>query len=54
MADGQVWRETEKTPQHQRLQAARTYDARTTRGTLGGYRMHVDGERRMLKVRRIR
>ena len=54
MADGQVWRETEKTPERQRLEPARKYTARIEPGKVGGYRMYVDGERRMLKVERVK
>lgn len=54
MADGQVWRETEKTPERLRLEPDTRYRAHIERGTLGGYRMHVDGVRRMLKVERVK
>jgi hypothetical protein len=53
MADGQVWEETEKTPTHQRLAGDREYEAYIVPGTLGGYRMYVDGLRRMIKLRRV-
>jgi hypothetical protein len=53
LADGQVWRETEPTPRHQRLQPGRQYRARIERGAIGGYRMYVEGVRRMLKVERL-
>jgi len=53
MENGQVWRETERTPERQRLAADRQYTARIERGTLGGYRMYVDGVRRMVKVERV-
>ena len=53
MADGQVWEETEKSPRHQRLAGDREYDAYIVPGKLGGYRMYVDGLRRMIKLRRI-
>jgi hypothetical protein len=54
LADGQVWHETEKTPEQQRLDPATRYRARIERGTLGGYRMYVEGVRRMLKVKRVK
>ena len=53
MADGQVWRETEKTPERQRLKADREYTAHIERGSFGGYRMYVDGVRRMIKLQRL-
>lgn len=53
MADGQVWRETEKTPEHQRLARDKPYAARIERGSFGGYRLYVDGIRRMMKVERL-
>jgi hypothetical protein len=54
LADGQVWHETEKTPEPQRLEPGTRYRARIERGTMGGYRMYVEGVRRMLKVRRVK
>lgn len=54
LADGQVWHETEKTSEPQRLEPGTRYRARIERGTLGGYRMYVDGVRRMLKVKRVK
>lgn len=54
MADGQVWRETETTPANQRLSPNKPYAGRIERGTLRGYRMHIDGIRRMIKVERIK
>jgi hypothetical protein len=53
MEDGQVWRETEQTPERQRLDPAKQYTARIQPGKVGGYRMYVDGVRRMLKVERV-
>lgn len=53
LANGQIWRETELTPRHQRLQPGRQYEARIERGTIGGYRLHVEGVRRMMKVERL-
>jgi len=54
LADGQVWRETDKTPERLRLEPGTRYRARIERGTMGGYRMYVDGVRRMLKVKRVK
>jgi hypothetical protein len=54
LADGQIWRETDKTPAQLRLDPGTHYRARIERGTLGGYRMYVDGVRRMLKVKRVK
>ena len=54
LADGQVWRETEKTPEQLRLAPDKHYRARIARGTLGGYRMYVEGVRRMIKVKRVK
>jgi hypothetical protein len=54
MADGQVWRETETTPANQRLATNKPYSGRIERGKMRGYRMHVDGIRRMIKVERIK
>lgn len=51
--NGQVWQETEKSPKHQRLESGQQYAARIERGKVGGYRMYVDGVRRMLKVKRV-
>jgi hypothetical protein len=51
--DGQVWREIESSPTHQRLAPDRAYPARIERGTLGGFHMYVDGVRRMKKVERL-
>lgn len=52
MTDGQVWKASESTPRGQRLELDKRYSARIERGKLGGYRMYVDGVRRMIKVRR--
>lgn len=54
MSDGQQWRETEKAPKGQRLNIDGQYTARIQRGMLGGYRMYVDGMRRMIKVERVK
>lgn len=53
MADGQVWRETMAAPKRWRLDPDREYDARIERAALGGYRLHVDGIRGMMTVRRV-
>jgi len=53
MADGQVWQETERAPDHLRLQAGTEYDALIKRGAVGGYRMYIPGVRWMYKVRRL-
>jgi hypothetical protein len=53
MADGQAWQETERAPEHLRLQAGTEYDAIIKRGAVGGYRMHIPGVRWMYKVRRL-
>lgn len=53
MESGQVWRETEVTPAHLRLDPGREYSGRIERGAMGGYRLYVDGEKRMLKVERL-
>ncbi len=52
--NGQIWRETEDIPEHMRLDPGRQYQATLGRGTLGGYRMQVEGLRRMLKVKRLK
>jgi hypothetical protein len=54
MADGQVWRETESTPASLRLRSGNAYSARIERGKVRGYRMYVDGLRRMIKVERLK
>ncbi len=53
MVDGQVWKASESTSREQRLEPGKRYTARIERGTIGGYRMYVDGMRRMIKVRRV-
>jgi hypothetical protein len=50
MADGQVWKGTESTPQHQRLEPGKRYAARIERGSLGGYKLYVEGVPRMVRV----
>ena len=54
MADGQVWLETETTPAVQRLKPGSQYSARIETGRIGGYRMYVDGVRRMIKLERVK
>lgn len=54
MSDGQVWRETETTPASLRLAPNKPYAGRIERGKFRGYRMYVDGMRRMIKVERIK
>ena len=54
LADGQVWQETERTPEQLRLAPDTHYRARIERGSVGGYRMYVDGVRRMIKVKRVK
>lgn len=54
MSDGQVWRETETSPASQRLAPDKPYAGRIERGQFRGYRLHVDGIRRMIKVERIK
>lgn len=53
MANGQVWKASERASPEQRLEPGKGYTARIERGKLGGYRMYVDGMRRMIKVRRM-
>lgn len=53
MADGQVWRETSVSAERRRLDHDKEYDARIERSVLGGYRLYVDGVRRMTTVRRV-
>ncbi|HEU5137650.1 MAG TPA: hypothetical protein VFU13_21075 [Steroidobacteraceae bacterium] len=54
MSDGQVWRETETTPANLRLAPDKPYSGRIERGQFRGYRMYVDGIRRMIKVERLK
>jgi hypothetical protein len=51
---GEVWHETEVSPVSKRLDPQQDYSARIEPGRLSGYRMYVDGIRRMIKVRRVR
>lgn len=52
-ADGQVWRETEITPEHMRPSTQGQYTGRIEKAALGGYRLYIEGVRRMLKVERL-
>ncbi|HKX56377.1 MAG TPA: hypothetical protein VJN01_09750, partial [Xanthomonadales bacterium] len=52
--NGQIWRETEVFPRHLRLDPGGEYQAVLQRGSVGGYRMQVEGIRRMLKVERLK
>lgn len=52
MTDGQVWKATESMSPEKRLESGKSYSARIERGKFGGYRMYVDGTRRMIKVMR--
>jgi hypothetical protein len=54
LTDGQVWRETEAGPRNRRLATDKTYSATIERGKVRGYRMYVDGVRRMIKVERLK
>lgn len=51
--NGQVWRETMKSPAHRRLAPDTEYTARIERGRAGGYRMRVDGIKWMKRVERL-
>lgn len=51
--NGQVWRETVAAPHHLQLKPGQPYLATIERGSVGGYRMQVDGIRRQLKVERL-
>jgi hypothetical protein len=53
MEDGQVWRETAPAPARRRLKPDTPYSARIVPGSLGGYRMHVEGVRWMKTVQRL-
>jgi hypothetical protein len=53
MADGQVWQETVASPARVHLKPGKEYEATIERGTLGGYRMYVEGVRWMHKVERL-
>lgn len=53
MADGQVWRETTVSPERHRLQAATEYTGRIEPGRIVGYRLFVDGIKRMKTVERL-
>ncbi len=51
--NGQVWRETMKSPPHRRLAPDTEYTATIERGRAGGYRMRVDGIKWMKRVERL-
>lgn len=51
---GHIWRETVPSPAHLRLKGQRRYTATLSRGTLGGWRLVVDGLVRELKVELLR
>ena len=51
-SDGQVWKGTESTPHEQRLDPSKSYVGRIERGSLGGYKMYLDGVPRMIRVMR--
>jgi hypothetical protein len=53
LSNGQVWQETERTPESLRLEPDVQYVARIGRGKFGGYRMYVEGQRRMIKIKRV-
>jgi len=53
LTDGQIWKASESTPREQRLESGKRYTARIQRGKMGGYRMYIEGVRRMIKVRRV-
>jgi len=52
--NGQVWRETEKSPRNKWLKPDQQYQARIERAKIGNYRMYVDGLRWMFKVERLK
>jgi len=54
LADGQVWMETVAAPERHRLRAGREYAARIERGSIGGYRMYIEGVKWMFKVERLK
>jgi hypothetical protein len=54
LADGQVWRETVAAPERHRLRAGREYAGHIERGSIGGYRMYLDGVKWMFKVERLK
>jgi hypothetical protein len=53
MEDGQVWRETTRSPRRHHLDPEERYEARIERGKLSGYRLYVDGVRWMKTVKRL-
>lgn len=52
--NGQVWRETEKSPTNKRLKPDQPYQVRIERAKIGKYRMYVDGVRWMFKIERLK
>lgn len=54
MEDGQVWRETERTPERNRIAPERQHSGRIVRGAVGGYRLYLDGVKWMYKVERVK
>ena len=52
--NGQVWRETEKSPKNKWLKTDQQYQARIERAKIGNFRMYVDGIRWMFKVERLK
>lgn len=53
MDNGQVWRESSADRPGGRLRTNREYVAEIKRSGFGGYRMNIDGVRRLLKVERV-
>jgi hypothetical protein len=51
--DGQIWRETDSQPVGRRLSTKKQYIAEITQSMFGGYRMDIDGVRRIIKVERL-
>ena len=51
--DGQIWRETDSQPVGRRLSTKKQYLAEITQSMFGGYRMDIDGVRRIIKVERL-
>lgn len=51
--DGQIWRETDSYSQGRRLSTNKKYTAEITQSMFGGYRMNIDGVRRIIKVERL-
>jgi hypothetical protein len=53
LENGQVWRGLEPETATRRLSAARRYEATVTSGTLGGYRLRLEGIKRLYAVERL-